>query len=135
MCRRFARLRLHPLPRRHPLRRRHRRLPGDTGSGGNQRGPFSAFASNGSGHWGYGTHWATVDIAKQLALKGCGSGCKVFWTTQDKCVAYAHSTKGGYWYAAGGAPTDQQAKQNALKFCQSGSAPPNSCVIAAAECR
>jgi hypothetical protein len=74
-------------------------------------------------------------VAKQLALKGCGSGCKVFWTTQDKCVAYAHSTKGGYWYAAGGAPTDQQARQNALKFCQSGSAPPNSCVIAAAECR
>ena len=111
---------------------------GDKGSGDNQRGPWSAFASDAKGNWGYGTHWATVDVAKQLALKGCGGagiGCKVFWTTQDKCVAYAHSKKGGYWYAGGGGTSDQQAKQNAIKFCQSGSAPPNSCVIAVAECR
>jgi hypothetical protein len=116
--------------------------PPPTGGGGggnnnNQRGEWSAFATDGKGNWGYGTHWASLDVAKDLAVKGCGGaniGCNVFWTTKDKCVAYAESRTNGWWYAAGGAPTDQQARQNALSYCQSGTAPPNSCKVVVAEC-
>jgi pathogenesis-related protein 1 len=109
---------------------------GDTG--GNQRGPWSAFATDGKGNWGYGSHWATIEVASNLAVKGCGGaniGCKVFWSTKDKCVAYAESRKNGWWYAAGGGTSDQQARQNALRWCQSGNAPANSCKVAVAECR
>ena len=133
MCRRFARLHLRRL-RLPTLARAAATKAAATIN--EDRGLPSPATQRAIGR--YGTHWATVDVAKQLALKGCGGagiGCKVFWTTQDKCVAYAHSKKGGYWYAGGGGTSDQQAKQNAIKFCQSGSAPPNSCVIAVAECR
>jgi hypothetical protein len=107
------------------------------GNNNNQRGEWSAFATDGKGNWGYGTHWASLDVAKNLAVKGCGGaniGCNVFWTTKDKCVAYAESRTNGWWYAAGGAPTDQQARANALKWCQSGTAPANSCKVVTAEC-
>jgi pathogenesis-related protein 1 len=108
------------------------------GVGTPPRGDWSAFATDAKGNWGYGAHWADQQHARNLAVDGCGGtgiGCKVFWTTRDKCVAYAESRQGGFWYAAGGGGTKAQANQNALKFCQSGTAPPNSCKVVVAECR
>lgn len=114
--------------------------PQSTTQGGGQgnRGEWSAFASDSNGNWGYGAHWATEQIAHKLAVDGCGStgiGCKVFWTTKDRCVSYAESRIGGFWYAAGGGNSQQQAVQNAIRFCQSGTAPPSSCKSIVAECR
>jgi hypothetical protein len=112
--------------------------PVTTGGGGQPaRGDWSSFASNGSGNWGYATYYATQADAQNLAVNGCGGagkGCKAFWTTNAKCVAYAESRQGGYWYAAGGANDANQANQNALKFCQSGSAPPGSCKVTLSKC-
>jgi hypothetical protein len=102
------------------------------------RGEWSAFATNSNGRWGYATHYATAQDAQNLAVNGCGGsgkGCKTFWTTKDKCVAYAESRQGGFWYAAGGGGSAQQANQNALKYCQSGTAPPGSCKTTVTRCR
>jgi len=91
---------------------------------------WSAFAASPKGYWGYATFQSSKEKASQLAFNGCGgakNGCKTFWTTTDKCVCFAESRAGGYWYAAGGGNDGQQALANALKFCQSGTAPANSC--------
>ena len=105
---------------------------------GDQSGTWSAFSSNGQGNWGYAAHRASEGLATGLAMEGCGgagAGCKVFWTTEDSCVAYAESRSGGYWYAAGGGQSLDEAAGNALRFCQSGTAPANSCRIAFSGCR
>lgn len=109
-------------------------------AGGGQpgRGEWSAFATNSKGNWGYATHYASAQDAQNLAVNGCGGagqGCKAFWTTKDKCVAYAESRQGGFWYAAGGGGSAQVANQNALKYCQSGTAPPGSCKTTVTKCR
>jgi uncharacterized protein YkwD len=114
--------------------------PQSTTHAGDQpaRGEWSAFATDKSGNWGYGAHWATEQVAQKLAMDGCGGagiGCKVFWITKDRCVSYTESRVGGFWYAAGGGSSQQQAVQNAIRFCQSGTAPPNSCKSIVAECR
>lgn len=104
----------------------------------NQGGEWAAFASDGNGNWGYAVGKTAEQQAKDLALNGCGGagkGCKVFWTTNDKCVSYAESRTGGYWYAADGGSSQDQARQKALQVCQSGSAPPNSCKTTVAWCR
>jgi hypothetical protein len=109
-----------------------------TPAGQPARGEWSAFATDQKGNWGYGSHWASEQVAQQFAIDGGGGGaigCQVFWTTRDRCVSYAESRAGGFWYAAGGGGDEQQAKQNAIKFCQSGTAPPGSCTTPVAECR
>jgi hypothetical protein len=114
-------------------------VPVNTGGGGQPaRGEWSAFAASGKGYWGYAAHYATEADASNLAFNGCGGGgrgCKTFWTTKAKCVAYAESRQGGYWYAAGGGDTAAIANQNAVKFCQSGSAPAGSCKTTVTKCR
>jgi glioma pathogenesis-related protein 2 len=105
---------------------------------GGASGDWSAFATNSLGRWGFAAHRASQSSASTEALNGCGgaaAGCKVFWTTQDRCVSYAESRSGGYWYAAGGGTTDDQARQKAIGFCQSGKAPPNSCKNTGAWCK
>jgi hypothetical protein len=102
------------------------------------RGDWSGFAASPKGYWGYGVHQATQQRASDLAFNGCGgakNGCKTFWTTKDRCVSFAESRANGYWYAAGGGNDQNQAKANAIKFCQSGTAPPNSCKNTGVWCR
>ena len=84
--------------------------------------------------------WAATGIpaGAMVAIDGCGGaeiGCKIFWTTKDQCVSYAESRAGGYWYAAGGGSSEEQATQNAVRLCQSGTAPANTCESIIAECR
>jgi len=99
---------------------------------------WSAFAASPRGYWGYATFQSSQQKASDLAFNGCGgdkNGCKTFWTTTDKCVSFAESRAGGYWYAAGSGNDAQQALANALKFCQSGTAPQGSCVYKGPWCR
>lgn len=77
---------------------------------------------------GYGVRQANEQEASRLATNGCGgAGCKVFWTTTDRCVSFAERRQGGYWYAAGGGPNEAEARKKAIGFCQGGTAPANSC--------
>lgn len=101
-------------------------------------GGFSAFASDGRGRWGFSVFQADQGRAQGLALNGCGGagiGCKVFFTTADRCVAYAESRQGGYWFAAGSSTTPQRASNNAIRLCQSGTAPAGSCKATVTRCR
>jgi uncharacterized protein YkwD len=116
--------------------------PADGGGGGKPpaagRGEWSGFAASPKGYWGYGVHQATQQQAGDLAFNGCGgakNGCKTFWTTKDKCVSFAESRQNGYWYAAGGGNDQNQAKANAIRFCQRGTAPANSCKSTGVWCR
>lgn len=110
--------------------------PAPTPPAAGGRGEFSAFATNWRGNWGYGVHQASEQQARTLAVNGCSaSGCEIFWTTRDQCVAYAESRTGGFWLAAGGGTSRQQAEANAIRFCQSGTAPANSCAIRLSQCR
>lgn len=117
---------------------------GGGGGGGGEPAPqaggneWSAFAASDGGDWGYGVHKADEQTASKLALEGCGgagAGCKVFWTTRDQCVSFAESRDGGYWYAAGGGTSESEAQASAVRFCQSGSAPGNTCAATVTECR
>ena len=111
---------------------------GDSKPPASGRGEWSGFAASPKGYWGYGVHQATQQRAADLAFNGCGgakNGCKTFWTTKDKCVSFAESRQNGYWYAAGGGNDQNQAKANAIKFCQSGTAPANSCKNTGVWCR
>lgn len=104
------------------------------GGGGDGRGEWSAFATDERGNWGYGVHQASEGGAVDLAVNGCGGsgiGCKSFWSTRDRCVAYAESRQRGYWYAAGGGASKDEAEANAVRFCQNGTAPANSCRVIA----
>jgi hypothetical protein len=88
--------------------------------------------------WGFAVFVATQQRASDLAFNGCGgakNGCKTFWTTRDKCVAFAESRQNGYWYAASGGTNQQQATTNAVKYCQSGTAPKGSCKAVRNWCR
>lgn len=99
---------------------------------------WSAFAASPNGHWGYAVKQTGFVAASQLAEQGCGGkaqGCKVFATTQAVCTAFADSRQGGYWFAAGAALDAKAAQANALRFCQSGSAPPASCKVQGTWCR
>ena len=104
---------------------------------GGHAGDWSVFAANKKGLWGYGVNYDTEAEALTAAVNGCGGyvkGCAVFYSAKDKCVAYAESRQGGYWYAAGSAGNGQQADQNALKYCQSGTAPSGSCKVIFSKC-
>jgi hypothetical protein len=99
---------------------------------------WAAFATNGRGRWGFAVRQPTFAQASELATKGCGGpaeGCRAFASSTSRCNAYAESRQGGYWYAAGGGNDEAQAKANALRFCQSGTAPAGSCVVAHSSCR
>lgn len=109
--------------------------PPPTGTGS---GTWSAFATDSRGRWGVATHRPDKNAASVQALSSCGgagAGCKVFWTTVDRCVSYAESRSGGYWYAAASGTTDAEARRKAISSCQSGKAPANSCKNTGAWCR
>ena len=105
----------------------------NSGSSGN----WSAFAASSRAFWGFAVFQSDEGTARQKAMNGCGgskNGCEVFWTTQDRCVAFADTRDPQYIYAAGGGNTDDQASRNAIKFCQSGIATPGSCVVQKSAC-
>ncbi len=99
---------------------------------------WSAFASNGQGRWGHAAAQSSFIAASKTASNACGGaaqGCRVFGTSTQRCIAFAESRQSGYWYAAGGGEEQSTASANALRLCQSGTAPPASCRIAMSACR
>lgn len=110
--------------------------PPDTSNSG-PSGQWSAFAASSRAYWGFAVFQSSEQTARQKALNGCGgskNGCEVFWTTEDRCVAFADTRDPQYLYAAGGGSTDQQASANAIRYCQSGIATPGSCIVQKSAC-
>jgi hypothetical protein len=97
-------------------------------------GPWAAIAVDGNGHWGYAVGQPSPDVAKTAALQGCGGGaCKILDALQARCIAYAESRAGGYWYFGLFGPDARSVENNAMSACWK-AAPPNSCALVKAVC-
>ena len=94
--------------------------------------PWVAVASDGAGLWGVAVGMATREAAEVSALGQCGVYCRLKFTAQARCVAYAFSDTGRAEGFSAGASL-QQVEQPAWAECNA-NVPANSCTVRAARC-
>jgi len=97
-----------------------------------QQETWVAVASDGAGLWGVAVGMTTREAAEVSALDQCGVYCKLKFTAQARCVAYAFSDTGRAEGFSAGA-TLQQVEQPAWAECNA-NVPANSCIVRAARC-
>lgn len=97
-----------------------------------QQEPWVAVASDGAGLWGVAVGMATREAAEVSALDQCGMYCKLKFTAQALCVAYAFSNTGRAEGFSAGA-TLQQVERPAWAECNA-NVPADSCTLRAARC-
>lgn len=97
-----------------------------------QEQPWVAVASDGAGLWGIAVGMATRQAAEASAVGECSMYCKVKFTAQARCVAYAFSETGRAEGFSAGA-TREQVEQPAWAQCNA-NVPANSCKVMAARC-
>ena len=97
-----------------------------------QQQTWVAVASDGAGLWGIAVGMATRQAAETSALGECGIYCKVKFTAQARCVAYAFSETGRAEGFSAGA-TLQQVEQPAWAECNA-NVPADSCKLRTARC-
>jgi hypothetical protein len=95
---------------------------------------WAAIAIDGKGQWGYAYGKPTRPAAEAGALKGCGAGCRIELAGQARCVAFADSRKGGYWYGTGFGPSEDKAVATAKRGCAA-RAPADTCRVVKSGCR
>jgi hypothetical protein len=81
-----------------------------------QQQTWVAVASDGAGLWGIAVGMATRQAAETSALGECGMYCKLKFTAQARCVAYAFSATGRAEGVSARA-TRQQVAQPARAQC------------------
>jgi len=97
-----------------------------------QEQPWVAVASDGAGLWGVAVGMATRQAAEASAFGECGMYCKVKFTAQARCVAYAFSETGrAEGFSAGATRAD--VEQPAWAECNA-NVPADSCKIKTARC-
>lgn len=97
-----------------------------------QQSLWVAVASDGAGLWGMAVGMATREAAEASALGQCGMYCKLKFTAQARCVAYAFSETGrAEGFSAG--DSLQQVEQPAWAECNA-NVPADSCKLRAARC-
>jgi hypothetical protein len=94
--------------------------------------PWVAVASDGAGLWGVAVGMATREAAEVSALGQCGMYCKLKFTAQALCVAYAFSDTGRAEGFSAGASLPQ-VERPAWAECNA-NVPADSCRIRAARC-
>ena len=97
-----------------------------------QQPTWVAVASDGAGLWGVAVGMATRQAAEASAASECGIYCKVKFTAQASCVAYAFSQTGRAEGFSAGA-TLQQVEQPAWAECNA-NVPADSCKVKTARC-
>ena len=97
-----------------------------------QQETWVAVASDGAGLWGVAVGMTTREAAEVSAFDQCGVYCKLKFTAQARCVAYAFSDTGRAEGFSAGA-TLQQVGQPAWAECNA-NVPANSCTVRAARC-
>jgi uncharacterized protein DUF4189 len=97
-----------------------------------QQPTWVAVASDGAGLWGIAVGMATREAAEASAVGECGVYCKLKFTAQARCVAYAYSETGRAEGFSAGASL-QQVEQPAWAECNA-NVPANSCQIKSARC-
>jgi hypothetical protein len=90
---------------------------------------WAAIAIDGAGHWGYAYGKPNRPSAESGALGGCGApGCKIESAEQARCLAFAESRAGGYWYGMGYGATEDAVVSTAKGGCSAG-APAGTCQV------
>jgi hypothetical protein len=97
-----------------------------------QQQTWVAVASDGAGLWGISVGMASREAAEQSALGECGQYCRLKFTAQARCVAYAFSTTGrAEGFGAG--PERPPVERQAWSECNA-NVPADSCKVLAARC-
>lgn len=97
-----------------------------------QQQTWVAVASDGAGLWGAAVGMETREAAEASAIGQCGMYCRLKFTAQAACVAYAFSDTGrAEGFGAG--PTRQPVEQQAWAECNA-NVPANSCTVRTARC-
>lgn len=97
-------------------------------------GPWAAIAADGNGRWGYAVGQPSQDVAANAALTDCGgSGCKILGALQARCLAYAESREGGYWYFGFLGFNESAVQNKSLNACNN-AAPAGSCKLLKSIC-
>lgn len=94
---------------------------------------FAAVAVDGRGAWGASLGQPTPHSAGRDALSRCAGRCRVVMTGRGRCVAFADSSIGGYWYGHAYGNSAGAVRDIALNGCAAG-APPGTCRIRHVNC-
>ena len=85
-----------------------------------QSSGYAAVAVNGSGAWGASLGRTTPRAAGADAVSRCGGSCRVVMTGPGRCVAFADSSSGGYWYGHAYGNDMASVRRIALQGCSAG---------------
>lgn len=99
-----------------------------------QASGFAAVAVDGRGAWSASLGLSTARAAGADAVSRCGGSCRVVMTGRGRCVAFADSNLGGYWYGHGYGNNARSVRRIAMDGCSAG-APAGSCRIKHVNCR
>ena len=94
---------------------------------------YAAVAVDGRGAWGASLGQSTPDAAGADAVSRCGGNCRVVMTGRGRCVAFADSSNGGYWYGHAYGDNAGTVQSIAMEGCSAG-APVGTCRIKHVNC-
>jgi hypothetical protein len=94
---------------------------------------YAAVAVDGRGAWGASLGLVTANAAGRDAIRRCGSNCRVVMTGRGRCVAFADTPRGGYWYGHSYGDSPVAVRRIAMQGCSSG-APAGTCRIKHVNC-
>jgi hypothetical protein len=98
-----------------------------------QSSGFAAVAVGGRGAWGASLGQPTASAAGADAVSRCGGNCRVVMTGRGRCVAFADSSRGGYWYGHSYGDNLQAVRRISMDGCSSG-APAGTCRLKHSNC-
>lgn len=98
-----------------------------------QSAGYAAVAVNGRGAWGASLGLMSRGAAGADAVRRCGNTCRVVMVGPGRCVAFADSSSGGYWYGHAYGSQPGPVRRTALQGCSAG-APAGTCRIKHVNC-
>jgi hypothetical protein len=94
---------------------------------------WAAVAVDGHGAWGASLGLSTAGAAGRDAVRRCGGVCNVVMRGRGRCVAFADSSSGGYWYGHAYGDSARVVRRIAMQGCSAG-APGGTCHIKHVNC-
>jgi hypothetical protein len=94
---------------------------------------YAAVAVDGRGSWGASLGQPTPNAAGADAVSRCGRSCRVVMTGRGRCVAFADSSRGRYWYGHAYGDGGEAVRSIAMQGCSAG-APVGTCRIKHVNC-
>ena len=94
---------------------------------------YAAVAVDGHGLWGASLGLSTPQAEGHDAAMRCGEKCRVVMTGRGRCVAFADSSSGGYWYGHAYGDDAEAVRRIAMQGCSAG-APRGTCRVKHVNC-